>query len=126
MARGGRRRGTPGKGYANRTDLALDPNMGQNTAASGGMTAPAQAAPSPDQQGQFPYSSPDESPNLMDPSQRPGEHVANGIGSLSTQSLMSQEPGQFAPYLPALIASANMPGAAPSFVRFVRNLRNAQ
>lgn len=128
MARGGRRRGTPGKGYANRTDLAMDPNMAQNTAASGGMTAPAQApapagGPAPEQ---FPYSTPDDSPNLMDPTQRPGEPVANGIGSLSNQALMNEEPRQFAAYLPALIESANMPGAAPSFVRFVRNLRNAQ
>lgn len=129
MPRGGRRQGTPGRGYANRTDLALDPNMAQNTAASGGMAAPVQATP----QGpvaaapqMFPYATPDDSPNLTTPSERPDEPVTAGIGSLSTQEMMRQEAGRFKEYLPMLTKAANMTGAPESFVRFVRYLRDAQ
>lgn len=78
MPRGGKRQGTPGKGYSNRTDLALDPNMAVNTAATGGMTAP----PAPQQP---PAVLPgalvgtDEIPNLSAPTARPGEHVMTGV-----------------------------------------------
>jgi hypothetical protein len=39
MPRGGPRQGTPGKGYSNRTDLALNSasQTATNTAASGGV-----------------------------------------------------------------------------------------
>lgn len=77
MARGGRRRGTPGKAYANRSDLAMDPNMAMNTAASGGMTA--SAPPSDPTQIQGPLVGADEVPNLSDPTMRPGEHVMAGV-----------------------------------------------
>lgn len=125
MPRGGRRQGTPGRGYANRTDLALDPNMAQGTAATGGMTAPAQA-PAEAAPQMFPYATPDDSPNLTDPSQRPGEAVTAGIGSLSTTEMMRQESSRFKEYLPMLTQAANMDGAPESFVRFVRYLRDAQ
>lgn len=76
MPRGGRRQGTPGKAYANRTDLALDPNMQQNTAATGGMTAPAPT------QGPAVVAGPlvgaDAVPNLSDPTMRPNEPVTAG------------------------------------------------
>lgn len=67
MPRGGKRQGTPGKGYSNRTDLAVDPNMGQNTAASGGMTAPAQAAAIPQARFVPPPVGADQVPNIGDP-----------------------------------------------------------
>ena len=75
--RGGKREGTPGKGYSNRTDLAMAPDMSQNTAATGGMTAPApQAQP---MQPPAPVVGADEVPNLTDPTQRPGEPVTHGL-----------------------------------------------
>ena len=42
MPRGGKRQGTPGKGYTNRTDLGQDymPASGDATPASGGVQAP--------------------------------------------------------------------------------------
>jgi hypothetical protein len=83
MPRGGRRQGTPGKGYSNRTDLSAAPNMAQNTAATGGMVASAPAQPQQQQalpmQPQPPLIGADEVPNLSDPSQRPGEPVTAGL-----------------------------------------------
>lgn len=78
MPRGGRRQGTPGVGYSNRTDLALDPNMQQNTAATGGMTAPAGAPAAP---AMLPGAliGTDEIPNLSDPSLRPNEPLMAGV-----------------------------------------------
>lgn len=78
MPRGGRRQGTPGKGYSNRTDLTSAPDMSMNTAATGGMTAPASA---PQQQGPppGPVIGADEVPNLSDPTNRPGENVMAGL-----------------------------------------------
>jgi hypothetical protein len=60
---GGRRQGTPGKGYSNRTDLLT---------ASGGMVAPARP-PEPT------WMSPDQVPKLDDPTARPNEPVTHGL-----------------------------------------------
>lgn len=83
MPRGGRRQGTPGKGYSNRTDLQAAPNMAQNTAATGGMTAPAPngtASPIPEQTPmRGPVIGADEVPNLSDPTMRPDEPVMAGV-----------------------------------------------
>ena len=73
MPRGGKRQGTQGKAYSNRTDLAQ--NYGrQGSPAAGGMQAPAQ---------QQPYMGPlvgaDEVPNLGDPTARPMEPVTAGL-----------------------------------------------
>ena len=78
MPRGGKRQGTPGRGYSNRTDLGMTPDMGQNTAASGGMTA----APPPVSDGQTPQGptrSPDDTPMLLDPTMRPDEPITAGM-----------------------------------------------
>lgn len=75
---GGRRQGTPGKSYANRTDL--NTNYGQSapgaSAASGGMVAPAPTA-----QPQPAYMTPDQVPKLDDPTSRPNEPVTHGLDS---------------------------------------------
>jgi hypothetical protein len=61
--------------------------MAQNTAATGGMQPPAaapQAAPAvSDGQTGMPafFRSPDESPNLTDPTNRPGEPITAGLSS---------------------------------------------
>lgn len=68
--RGGRRSGTPGVGYSNRTDLLTQraPQTGQQTAAAG-----AQAVPS------APVITPDMVPKLNDPTARPNEPVTAGL-----------------------------------------------
>lgn len=72
MPRGGKRSGTPGRAYSNRTDLATNYSPG---AAAGGGMEPVQ------QQRQFvsPVIGADEVPNLSDPTMRPGEPVTAGL-----------------------------------------------
>lgn len=71
MPRGGPRKGTPGKAYSNRTDMAQNyaPDT-QNTAATAGQPAavPQQMGPSPD-----------DSPMMSDPTARPDEPVTAGL-----------------------------------------------
>lgn len=75
MPRGGRRTGTQGKAYSNRTDLAQ--NYGsQGNPATGGQTAPAEQA--------FflgPIIGAEQIPNIGDPTSRPNEPVTAGISS---------------------------------------------
>jgi len=73
MPRGGKREGTPGKAYVNRTDLGMDYAPGD--AAAGGMQAPAQQAGSL----MPPIIGADQVPNLGDPTNRPNEPVTAGI-----------------------------------------------
>jgi hypothetical protein len=79
MPRGGSRQGTPGKGYSNRTDLMAStkpPAVGQvDTAATGGMAAAPQGGGAPPP----PMPSPDDTPMLTDPTQRPGEPITAGL-----------------------------------------------
>ena len=72
MPRGGKRQGTPGRAYSNRTDLGMDYSPGD--AAAGGMQAPAD-------QRQFmpPAIGVDQVPNLSDPTMRPDEPVTAGV-----------------------------------------------
>jgi hypothetical protein len=60
MPRGGRRQGTQGKAYSNRTDLGLDYGS-QGNAATGGQVAPQE------QQQYANFIRPDDIPNLSDP-----------------------------------------------------------
>lgn len=75
MARGGRRQGTPGVSYANRTDLNTDraPQTATTSAASG----PSQAPPMPTQA----FMTPDQVPKLDDPSSRPTEPITEGLST---------------------------------------------
>lgn len=72
--RGGRRQGTPGKAYANRTDLASNMNMNQAASpASGGIVPQSQ-----DAQPMLPVY-PEDTPMLLDPTQRPEEPLTAGL-----------------------------------------------
>lgn len=79
MPRGGKRAGTPGKGYSNRTDMGQNymSTADSNTAATGGVSGEtaAPAAPPP----MLPSRSPDDSPMLTDPSNNPGEPLTAGL-----------------------------------------------
>jgi len=74
MPRGGARKGTPGKGYLNRTDLGMD--YSQGNAASGGMQKPQQA---PQQQTPPSFIGADQVSNLGAPTMRPDEPVTTGL-----------------------------------------------
>lgn len=125
MPRGGARQGTPGKAYSNRTDLAVDYAPG--SPASGGMVTQqdmAQAAPAAPM-------TPEDTPNLLDPSQRPGEAVTTGLpetgmgGAGGVKAAAAMEAERFKPWLPLLTQRANSGDASPSFVMFVKRLRGA-
>jgi len=75
--RGGRRKGTPGVAYPNRTDLASDraPQQGTVTAAAGGQASHS-VSPPPMPQGQG--LTPDDTPNLFDPGSR-GKPLTAGL-----------------------------------------------
>lgn len=73
MPRGGKRQGTQGKAYSNRTDLATDYAPGGQP-ATGGMQAPAQQ-----QAFMGPAIGADEVPNLGAPTTRPNIPVTNGL-----------------------------------------------
>lgn len=88
--RGGARQGTPGKGYANRTDLMGNYNESKDTAATGGLTAPnvenpantggvaPQAGPGTNM-ATYQGPTPEDSPNLSDPTQYPDQPVTDGL-----------------------------------------------
>jgi hypothetical protein len=71
MPRGGKRQGTPGKAYTNRTDMGQNYDMEAGSPAAGGVEAPA-AVP---QMGP----GPDDVPSLTTPTQRPGEPITSGL-----------------------------------------------
>ena len=73
MPRGGKRQGTQGKGYSNRTDLAVDYAPGGNP-ATGGVEPPMQQRPI-----MGPAIGADEVPNLSDPTMRANEPVTAGL-----------------------------------------------
>lgn len=70
MPRGGKRKGTPGKGYSNRSDLQMDYANAGASAAAGGMPPAA-----PTRNAQFP----EDTPMLTEPTQRPSEPIAAGL-----------------------------------------------
>lgn len=73
MPRGGKRQGTQGRAYSNRTDLTS--NYGPNgNAATGGMEAPREQTPL-----MGPAIGAEQIPNLSDPSMRPNEPVTAGL-----------------------------------------------
>lgn len=73
MPRGGKRQGTPGKAYANRTDMGMNYDNAAS-AAAGGMTAPAEQRPAMQMY-------PEDTPMLLDPTQRPAEPITAGLSS---------------------------------------------
>ena len=73
MPRGGKRTGTQGKGYFNRTDLAQNYGPGGNP-ATGGQVAPAEQKPL-----MGPLVGADQVPNLGDPTAYPDRPVTYGL-----------------------------------------------
>jgi hypothetical protein len=73
MPRGGKRVGTQGKAYVNRTDLAQNYGPGGNP-ATGGMAAPADQTPL-----LGPAIGADQVPNIGDPTAYPDQPVTAGL-----------------------------------------------
>jgi hypothetical protein len=118
---GGARQGTPGKAYGNRTDLNANHDMSMNTAATGGMEAPSFEA----------SVLPEDSPNLTDPTMRPGEPVTAGMGPGGQVTADGFDPRlaetrrvaeKWLPYLRPLQDSPNTGESTKVLIRYLRGV----
>lgn len=123
MPRGGKRQGTPGKAYTNRTDMGMDYNMQSDISpASGGLETPSQM------QRQTAY--PEDTPMLLEPTQRPGEPLTAGIstGPGPGPEILDprlDETRQLKKYLPLIEPFLSEPGTPESVVALVKYIRGA-
>jgi len=123
---GGKRQGTPGKAYTNRTDLGMNyaPADAENTPASGGIDPPAQ----PKQQMDKPRIYADDFPNLKDPTTRPGIPTAQGLPSglgAGPKDPRRDDAVAIKKWLPLLEPIANdpdVPNSVRAFVNFIRTV----
>lgn len=120
MPRGGDRKGTPGKAYANRTDMGMDYNMRSPvTPASGGITAPAR---------QELATYPEDTPMLLDPTQRPDEPISAGLLSgpgpgpeiLDPRINETRELRKFLPLIEPLMNRPDMPESVVALVKYIK------
>lgn len=118
MPRGGKRQGTPGKGYANRTDLQMQPDMAQNTAAAGGMQPPAESMMGP---------TPDQLPSLSTPTQYADEPITEGLpigpGGGPQRDTRIDETRNLRRYLPLMEMYINRPDTPDSVRALFRYIR---
>lgn len=117
--RGGRRAGTPGVAYANRTDLMAQraPQTGTVTAASAGQGAPAPQAPPPG-------IAPEDTVNLFDPGNQ-DRPLTSGLptGPGPGPEMPAAEDAMFVKYLPELERVAQREGTPAAFKGLVRYLQ---
>ncbi len=125
MPRGGKRQGTPGKAYSNRTDMGIDYNMQQEaTPAAGGVQAPREQQP-------MLQTYPEDIPNLTDATARPQEPITDGLAigaGRGPEALMNRDPRmgetrQLKRWLPLLDPIANDPTTPDSVRTLVRYIR---
>lgn len=120
--RGGKREGTPGKGYSNRTDLMNNYDPTQGTPAAGGVEAPA---PPPMMMSQ----TPDDTPGLSDPTQYPDQPITNGLntgpGDGPNRDRRMDETKALRRYLPLLELYINEPDTPDSVRTLFRYIRGA-
>jgi len=118
--RGGKRQGTPGKGYSNRTDLMNNYDPAQGSPAAGGIEAMPQGMMGP---------SPDDTPNLTTPSQYPDEPITEGLpigpGGGPQRDNRLEETRQLRRYLPLLEVYINRPDTPDSVRALFRYIRGA-
>jgi hypothetical protein len=118
--RGGKRQGTPGKGYSNRTDLMNNYDPSQGSPAAGGVEAVPQGAMGP---------SPDDTPGLTTPSQYPDEPITEGLpigpGGGPQRDTRLDETRQLRRYLPLLEVYINRPDTPDSVRALFRYIRGA-
>lgn len=119
MPRGGRRRGTPGKAYTNRTDMAMNYDN-TTSAASGG--APMQQPP----QQALAARAPEDSPMLTDPTQRPDEPITAGLpigpgpGPVDPRRQETIELKKYLPLLELYIDRPETPDSVRSLFTYIR------
>lgn len=128
MPRGGKRQGTPGKAYVNRTDMASNYNLEDGKSpAAGGLSAPQDAQPV-----QLP-AYPEDTPMLSDPTQRPDEPITAGlsvgpgrtpgIGEGDTRRVETQLIAQkWGPILRPIAEDPETPDSVRVLVRYLRGM----
>jgi hypothetical protein len=116
MPRGGKRQGTPGKGYSNRTDLMNDYDQQAASPAAGGMQAP-----------QAPMQTPDDTPGLSDPTQLPDEPITAGlpIGAgpgpqRDNRIKETQELRRFLPLIGLYLDNPETPDSVRALFRYIK------
>lgn len=125
MPRGGKRQGTPGKAYTNRTDMGVNYDMQAGSPASGGVKAPPQAQPI-----QLPVY-PDQIPSLSTPTQRPEEPITDGLpigpgrgvealGAFDPRKIETQRLKRWLPLLSPLANDPEVPESVRSLVQYIR------
>jgi hypothetical protein len=123
MPRGGKRQGTPGKGYTNRTDMLTNYDQEKDTAATGGMEAPPMEAPAP------PGMTPDDVPGIDAPTNYPGEPVTAGLmrgpGDGPQRDTRMEETQNLRQYLPLIEMYLDNPDTPPSVMALFRYIRGS-
>lgn len=116
-ARGGPRQGTPGKGYANRTDLISNYDQAAASPAAGGFEPPPMTN----------SITPDDIPNLDAPTQFPNEPITTGLsvgpGAGPQRDTRMVETAALQRYLPLLelyIDQPDTPNSVRSLFRYIR------
>ena len=120
--RGGARQGTPGHTYSNRTDLMQ--NYGP-----GGDPALGNMAPNPsDVQTPRPSAYPEDTPMLLDPTQRPDEPITAGLpvgaGPGPSQAPDTEEWNTLTAKLPDLKTAMEWPDTPSTFKALISYLEN--
>lgn len=131
--RGGPRQGQPGHGYSNRTDLLVNRAQATvNTPIPTPQPSPQQAAQATD--AAMVGMHPDQTPNLLDPSQRPNEPVTDGLPvgpgrgpeALTPKFGSMSEVVALKKWLPLLQPHADSPQTGDGFKALVRYVQGAQ
>lgn len=120
MPRGGKRRGTPGKGYSNRTDLQMDYNNQEASAAAGGMESQPAAQRAP--------MYPEDTPMLTDPTQRPTEPITAGLPIGAGPGAEGMDPRleetrklkRWLPIIEPLLDQDDTPTSVRTLVRYIK------
>lgn len=120
MPRGGKRQGTPGKGYSNRTDLQMSYDNAGASAASGGMQQPSSM-----QRAQM-Y--PEDTPMLTDPTQRPSEPITAGLPIGAGPGAEGMDPRleetrklkRWLPIIEPLLDQDDTPTSVRTLVRYIK------
>ena len=120
MPRGGKRQGTPGKAYSNRTDMGMNYNNAES-AASGGIKPRPQEAP---MMGMYP----EDTPMLLDPTQRPEEPITSGLPSgpgvgpeaLDPRVNETRALKRFLPLIEPVLGRADAPESVIALVKYIK------
>lgn len=120
MPRGGKRKGTPGQGYTNRTDMMTNyDNAGQSAAAGG-----VEAGPMPPIMPSYP----EDTPNLLQPTQRPNEPITAGlsVGPGGGPEMRDPRVGeikqlrQFLPLIEPFLDDPQTPNSVRALVKYIK------